>query len=669
MKKLLFLLIATLSTAIIAACGLIEDDPEETSRVEFYNSEGWENVYAQAEDGDGEQLLGEFPGEEAAQVDDREDWWYVDIPVANFLNEPVNVTFNDGDEQVSGGATVNHPDFIYLTIEEGGVYGTRGAAEFAMREVDETRVYFYNSEGWDDIRVWAWDEERDFYDSWPGEPAEEHEEADWWYKDVPADADEQDFGIIFNGLDEDEERAQTGDIEITDREYVYLTVEDTKSASMQDALDALEEARAQTVVYFYNHEGWANVYATATADDLDFTDVAASEHDADNWYYVEVPIAVAVDRSFDIHFSDGNDSMSIEATIAIDEEGETPHVYLTVDALYGNMISAEAWTHTAIEDMETIYFYNVHGWTDMNAYTWSEDADEVLGPWPGMEVSHDEGDWYYINVPFDLEQHFIDVFIFNGLDEDGEGVQTGDIELDDPDYIYVTPIDEVFTSKADAEDAVEEALAGTTVYFYNIMGPENTGWANVYATVEHDDLDEEFVDVAANAADMDDWYYVEVPLVVDDEVSFTITFHDANHNEIENLIENDTYTFVTTIGLFRDPLAAELQVTTPEDQMTRVYFYNSEGWDTLYAYLWSDDYDDLLGAWPGLLAESDEDEGWYYIDVPAIPEEAAFNIIFNDPDLGEQTDSILIDNSDLVYTNMNNEAHQSKEDAEDALTD
>jgi len=681
MKKLFLVALLAVSSMVMAACGLFEDDPEvETTTIEFYNSEGWEEVYAYAEDGDGDELLGPMPGEAAIEHDDREDWWYVEVPVENVLNDPVDIIFNDGDEEEAGMTTVNHPDYTFVTIEAGETYGTRDSAEFAMREVEDTRVYFYNSEGWYEIRVWAWDDERDFFSSWPGVEAEEADEDDWYYYDVPADINEQEFEIIFNGLPEEDadsdDREQTDDIPITEPGYVYLTVENTVSDSFEAAYDALEQARAQTTVYFYNSEGWDEVQADVTSTHMDEDHALTAEADEDGWYYVDVPFAFPENDNdenndnddevyFDITFHDGDDNEAETQTILDDG-----FLYVTVDSIYNHMDAAEAWTDTDEEDLTRIYFYNVHGWEDLNAYIWSEEPGEVLGAWPGMEASHDEDDWYYIDVPMDLDEHSTDVFIFNGIDpeiedEDEQDVQTGDIALDDPDYVYLAIDDNAHSSKEDAEAATEDALAGTTVHFYN-----SEGWDDVYATATGEDLEEDFEDVAAEEGE-DGWFSVDVPLVIDEELSFDIVFHDGDEEEAEaqtvQMADEFTFQYVTMDDIFIDQTWA-VTMTDVEEDLVEIYFYNSEEWTDVHLHSWgSEDF----GGWPGVHMEQVDDTNWYSVTIPvdfAETNEDDWGIMFTSAFDGEQTDDMNYVDEDNVYYTID-DVFDSKEDAEASLED
>ncbi len=94
-------------------------------------------------------------------------------------------------------------------------------------------VWFYNSNEWDDVRVWAWNEDGNFYAAWPGDEAEQHGDTDWFYMEIPFE-DGDEVGIIFNGVDG---AVQTEDVDIIDDVNVYLTVN-------SEAFDSKEAAEA-----------------------------------------------------------------------------------------------------------------------------------------------------------------------------------------------------------------------------------------------------------------------------------------------------------------------------------------------------------------------------------------------------------------------------------------
>ncbi len=781
--KKLFMVLA-LGTLVFTLAACPED--EDPTTIHFYNSEGWDEVYATAEDGDGEDLLGEFPGTEAEADADHDDWYYVDVPVEDVLRNNVTIVFNDGDEAEAEGTTVDHPDYYYVTMEADENFGTRPDAEFSMREVEDTTVYWYNSEGWEDIRAYAFGAGNgdEYLGGWRGEEVSEAEEDDWYYIDVPADVDaDEHFEIIFNGMDEDDEEQQhpeygEGGVLIEDRDHVYVTIadpgEETASDSKELALANLEEFLATTDVYFYNVDGWDdvyvdawdaddeellsneaaeeadedywftveipkgldeddefdvqfhdadenesarftidddeevymtldyvhddmgeaelqaeniayvyfynseewdNVYADATNEDLDETDLeAAAVEDNDNWYEVEVPKYVGGDDYFDITFHDGDGNEAEPATIA-----DNVVLYVTMDDLFAGMEQAEIFMDAEEEDFHTFYFYNYHEWQELYVYIFDYDGiedGEAVGSWPGVRVDdyEEHEGWYQVDLPIDVDENSANL-IFNDYLDTGEQIGD-DLVVDDSNDIWLTPIEEAFDNREDAEEAVKQAMAGTEVFFYN-----SEGWDDVYATAEGEDLDEDFTDVAAEEidADFDGWYSVEVPLFLDGEVYFDIHFHDGDEAESQQFtFDADELHYVTMEERYADLNEATVWTDAEEEDLTRIYFYNSEGWD-VHTWTWMHihpDTDDEIfvpffesTGWPGVPAEEHEEDDWYYIDLPVdLTEDVELEIIFNNDD-DPLTGDFEIPDEDHVYTTYDGEVFTSMEAAEDYVAE
>ena len=96
------------------------------------------------------------------------------------------------------------------------------------------------------------------------------------------------------------------------------------------------------------------------------------------------------------------------------------------------------------------------------------------------------------------------------------------------------------------------------------------------------------------------------------------------------------------LGLFVADDGAAVQAS----DSTRVWFYNSSDYETVYAYVWGAATADPLGGYPGTEAARDGSGKWYYVDVPCAE---AFNIIFNDGSDGNQT-AAYIQNGNVYVT-------------------
>ena len=821
MKKGLLALVLVLSLGLFAACGLFEEEEPEPdidpTEIQFYNSEGWDEVYATAQDADGEELLGEFPGEEATLLEDvdvedaDEDFYAIDVPVEDLFDNPVTISFNDGDEEESEPVTVNHPDHYFVTYDGEGPYGSRADAAFAMREVEETTVYFYNAYGWENLGAYAWNDAGDqYFGDWPGssDAVQEDDREDWYYVEVPEEVDEVEIGFIINGEDEEGEDVQTEDILINDSELVYThpdipdesyayrsdetaehvfdVMDETTTVNFYnyavegtdfegwdevyvDAVDHEgevlvedeeveehfgnwhpayipfvfndeeendeendeeenndayfevtfhdgngEEAETQTiteetdnyviynelfasredaeltaagvtVVYFYDAAGWDNVYVEITDDEaLDeettidpYDDAGEFDWSQNEWYEIIVPTVLEEDESFDITVDDGNDN-SVDATID-DEE----YIYLTEIDLYNDMVEATALAEKEVNDVyETIYFYNVHEWDELGGYLW--DPAELLGGWPGGEAEHDEGNWYYIDVPgLDLEAQGTD-FIFNGIDseiedEDEQEVQTDDVEIPDSDHVYIAIDNVAYTSKEDAEEATEDYLAETQVHFYN-----SEGWDAVHATVDDGEEVHEIEGVVNEDAPFEDWYLISVPWALEENESFDITFHDGDDAESDpyTVAYEETDLYMSLVDRFPTLEQATIWTDYDEDLFT-VYFYNSDDWDAVQVWswmhfgdeeVWTDPFDGYPEAdleWPGPEIDEAEEDGWYYVELPVDPdsEQVPFVDFINAEDDEVGTGEVELIDSDHAYVTVDGEIFESMDDAENHIAD
>ncbi len=95
------------------------------------------------------------------------------------------------------------------------------------------RVWFYNSDEWEDVRVWAWEIDGDqFFEAWPGpEVIQDEDDPDWFYADLPFEPGDE-LGVIFNG---EGGAVQTSDLTIDDKDSVYITVNNQIFDSKEDA--------------------------------------------------------------------------------------------------------------------------------------------------------------------------------------------------------------------------------------------------------------------------------------------------------------------------------------------------------------------------------------------------------------------------------------------------
>ncbi len=102
---------------------------------------------------------------------------------------------------------------------------------------------------------------------------------------------------------------------------------------------------------------------------------------------------------------------------------------------------------------------------------------------------------------------------------------------------------------------------------------------------------------------------------------------------------------------------------------TRIYFYNSKRWKTVYAYAYGvDETTEYTKKWPGNLATKDEErENWYYIEINQDASEVNFLLIFNNKSsgAGNQSTDTLINNHTDVYLNYSGKKADNYETIEE----
>lgn len=148
---------------------------------------------------------------------------------------------------------------------------------------------------------------------------------------------------------------------------------------------------------------------------------------------------------------------------------------------------------------ETVYFKNNQSWAKVCAYCWGGEAGDVLGAWPGTEmtpVAEQEG-WFSIDFTVMPEK-----IIFNN----GSNAQTSDLTLDaSKGYYYNGGWTTSFTGTVEVI---------TNVIYYNNA---TSGWTKVYA----------YSFGGAVGSELGGWPGTEMTAVADHSGWFSITIHSA----------------------------------------------------------------------------------------------------------------------------------------------
>ena len=188
-----------------------------------------------------------------------------------------------------------------------------GALRMSAEENGTTTIWFLNSDEWAEVNAYAFPD--DPLGGWPGTPATQDGETDWWSIDVVLDGE---FNIIFN----DNDGSQTADIPLLDDTDVYITVLSEKFATREAAEESLTAERDPVTVWFLNSDEWAEVNAYAFPDDPlgEWPGTAATQDGETDWWSVDVVILPGTNIIFNSEDGQTND-------IELADDGL---VYLTV---------------------------------------------------------------------------------------------------------------------------------------------------------------------------------------------------------------------------------------------------------------------------------------------------------------------------------------------------
>ena len=329
----------------------------------------------------------------------------------------------------------------------------------------------------------------------------------------------------------------------------------------------------------------------------------------------------------------------------------------TVTVTYGEGNPKTAtFTVTVVEvTTNTYYFYNANGWTNVYAYTWSENYVEVTptaGDYVLMgTILGEEGAWTVeksVKLFFDAEGGKNE-YVFKGLnltagmqfkvayiDADGNPVYfnlNSTPNNEGKDYIDANSAShQLVGDKKNIQitsDGVYDFYFDTNnykLYFATTENPANTPNVAILST-EYSGV---FPGTAMTAVDgKPGWWSVQT----DSRATF-VKFSDKDNsaNETGDLTLDSANVY------YNNGWTSEIAQTT-------YYFYNVGGWAEVYAYVWTGEGNvkvEHLNAFPGTaMTAVDGKPGWYSITV----DNNASNVIFNN---GKTADGEKLQTGNLV---------------------
>ncbi len=216
---------------------------------------------------------------------------------------------------------------------------------------------------------------------------------------------------------------------------------------------------------------------------------------------------------------------------------------------------------------------------------------------------------------------------------DGEYIIYVKIYEDGSDSIYV----------AAPQNTTTENI---TVYFYNYLG-----WKEVHAYLWNDSTGKaiEYASWPGNTIkkveDHEGWYSVEVNTFFE-----KIIFNDGSSgdgHQTTNLLVNSEKPYYNGY-MWVDGFDIE---SKPVEVITKIYYYNSQGWSEVYAYCWTGNTPKV--SWPGEKMEKvDGHDGWYVIEIDTAK---YANIVFdrglvdNPQKPKDQTYDLVIPSGNTLY--------------------
>jgi hypothetical protein len=269
----------------------------------------------------------------------------------------------------------------------------------------------------------------------------------WWYIEVPINPDYMPFEISFT-YDTDYSLPAI----INSSTDIYVNYDGEVSADRETAI----LTSATTRIYYYNSEGWTDVYAYAFYGSPeqrplgDFPGTLATQDSVyPDWWYIEVPVKVYDVLEFTIIFSNNLADPDNDQTPDVIINDET-NIYTTY---YGEKFPDMSTTENRTT---TLYFYNADAWTTVNAYAYftntKDEIIELTSAWPGFAAVEDTLNvgWWSVDIPIDVDQAQITI-IFNN----NASLQTANIYIDVSTIVYVNPLAGVYDNRTDAENNLQ----------------------------------------------------------------------------------------------------------------------------------------------------------------------------------------------------------------------
>ena len=196
---------------------------------------------------------------------------------------------------------------------------------------------------------------------------------------------------------------------------------------------------------------------------------------------------------------------------------------------------------------------------------------------------------------------------------------------------------------------------------YTFLDCENLVDVNIPSTVKEIDSSAfsmcnslESIDISDGVEKMGNYIFSQCEKL--EYIKIPDSVKEIGHNLIS---EDSTTKIVCNKNSYAEEYAKEnnieVQYVNDDNQCLRVYYHNLAGWDAVNMYAYDEEYNELLGSWPGQKME-DKGNGWWYYEIPSVQ---SARVMFNCPNSLEQdpqqaipgylsSGTVMIENGEVI---------------------
>ncbi|WP_294392812.1 starch-binding protein [uncultured Clostridium sp.] len=259
------------------------------------------------------------------------------------------------------------------------------------------------------------------------------------------------------------------------------------------------------------------------------------------------------------------------------------------------------------EGITRVYFKNTFGWDKVKVYAYNEGTSEKVKDWPGVSAKDEGDDLYSYSLPEGFENAIV---IFNN-GSGGEGNQTGNLEtrlgstmIYDEDTDSLKSMSKVYFKNTRGWDKVK--------VHYWIEGGKGTDWPgespvyygnNLYGYT----LPEGYENVNIIFNNNNKGEQTKTVSIKDGETKIFVPNDEGEDKNLDGAwreFEKSDIPTGSDVNKPDDDKGNDGDKNDDADKLTKAYFENSNGWDDLRIYFYTEKSDGSLNKeflkWPGV---------------------------------------------------------------------